>query len=348
MLKRAKMPVIRFTDISLRSLKEGFYLDERTPAFGIRIGKNRKTWLVLKEPNRTKVRLGHYPALSLADARKRALVALGSPLDNFHAPTFSEARQQYFDQGQWRPRSRYEMIRTLTRYFRWNKPIDKITHRDIAEAIDAIEAKSEAAHAFKNIRAFFNWCVPRYLPHSPCNGLKPPSRYIPRSRVLSDDELRKVWNATGDNIYGTTVHLLILMGQRLGETAAIQKEWLDGTTLTIPSAFTKNNREHKIPVPRAAIPLIHKLHPFKSWGKCKGQLDKASGVSGYTHHDLRRTYATNLQRLGTRLEVIERLLNHVSGSMAGIVGTYHRHDFWYEMKEAVDAHEHFLLKLTAR
>ncbi len=86
--------------ISLQSLKEGLYLDERTPAFGIRIGKNRKTWLVLKEPNRTKVRLGHYPALSLADARKKALVALGSALATTHTPTFPEARQQYLDQGQ--------------------------------------------------------------------------------------------------------------------------------------------------------------------------------------------------------------------------------------------------------
>jgi integrase len=138
------------------------------------------------------------------------------------------------------------------------------------------------------------------------------------------------------------------MGQRLGETAAIQRQWIDGTTITIPSAFTKNNREHKIPIPQEAIPLIHKLRPFKSWGKCKGQLDKRSGVSGYTHHDLRRTYATNLQRLGIRLEVIETLLNHVSGTKAGIVGTYQRHDYWQEMKDAVDAYEQFLLTLLAR
>jgi integrase len=342
------MPVIRFNDISLRSLKEGLYFDERTPAFGIRIGKHRKTWLVLKEPNRTKLRIGHYPALSLSDARKKALVALGSPLGDSHAPAFPEARQHYLDQGQWRPRPRYEMTRTLNRYFHWTKPIDKITHRDVAEAIDPIEAKSEAAHAFKNLRAFFNWCVPRYLKYSPCSGLKPPARYFPRSRVLSDNELRNVWHATGDNVYGTTIRLLTLMGQRLGETSAIRKEWLDGTTLTIPAPFTKNGREHRIPVPQTAIPLIEKLRPFKSWGDGKAQLDKASGVSSYTHHDLRRTYATNLQRLGIRLEVIETLLNHVSGTKAGIVGTYQRHDYWEEMKQAVDTYEQFLLTLLAR
>ncbi|HZM07445.1 MAG TPA: Arm DNA-binding domain-containing protein, partial [Methylocella sp.] len=132
--------MIRFTDISLRTLKVGFYLDERTPAFGIRIGKNRKTWLVLKEPNRTKVRLGHYPAISLADARKKALVALGSPHEQTFAPTFPDTRTEYLAQGKWRPYSRYQVTRTLTRHFHWTKTIDKITHRDVAEAIEVIKA----------------------------------------------------------------------------------------------------------------------------------------------------------------------------------------------------------------
>lgn len=342
------MPVVRLTDISLRSLKEGLYFDERTPAFGLRVGKQRKTWLVLKEPNRTKVRIGHYPALSLADARRKALVVLGSPLQPSDAPTFPEARQTYLDQGQWCPRARYEMNRILNRYFQWTKALDKITHRDVAEVIDKIEAKSEARHAFKNIRAFFNWCVPRYLQYSPCTGLKSPTRYTPRSRVLSDDELHKVWHAVPHDVYGTTIKLLILMGQRLGETSKIKTEWLDGTTLTIPATFTKNSREHRIPVPQCAVPLIEKMYTLKSWDKCKARLDKTSGVAGYTHHDLRRTYATNLQRLGIRLEVIETLLNHVSGTKAGIVGTYQRHDYWQEMKYAVDTYEQFLLALMAQ
>lgn len=81
------------------------------------LAKNRKTWIVLKEPNRTKLRLGHCPDLSLAEARKKALVAIGTPFDvRVKVPSFPEARQQYLDQGNWRPRSRYQVTRNLMRH----------------------------------------------------------------------------------------------------------------------------------------------------------------------------------------------------------------------------------------
>ncbi|MGA8583656.1 MAG: Arm DNA-binding domain-containing protein [Roseiarcus sp.] len=64
------------TDLSVRNLPEGLHLDARLSSFGIRVGKRRKTWIVIKGKNRTKVSLGQYPAMSLADARKRAMVEL--------------------------------------------------------------------------------------------------------------------------------------------------------------------------------------------------------------------------------------------------------------------------------
>src|SRR5271156_6264823 len=67
------------TDLSVRSLPEGLHLDARLPSFGIRVGKKRRTWIVIKGKNRTKISLGHYPAMSLADARKRATVELAKP-----------------------------------------------------------------------------------------------------------------------------------------------------------------------------------------------------------------------------------------------------------------------------
>jgi hypothetical protein len=67
--------------------------------------------------------------------------------------------------------------------------------------------------------------------------------------------------------------------------------------------------------------------------KPKPPLDASSGVTDWRLHDLRRTLATGLQRLGVRLEVTEAMLNHVSGSRAGIVGVYQRHN-WAEEKRA--------------
>jgi integrase len=77
--------------------------------------------------------------------------------------------------------------------------------------------------------------------------------------------------------------------------------------------------------------------PFNGFGKSKAALDEASGVSDWRLHDLRRTMATGLQRLGVRLEVTEAVLNHVSGSRAGIVGIYQRHDYAAEKRAALEA-----------
>src|SRR5687767_5860464 len=119
---------IKLTDMTVQKLKEGIYFDEKTPSFGIRVGKNRKTWLVLKGANRTKVRLGHYPALSLADARRKALVALGSSLDTSTAPTFPEALEWFLEGYKGRASSKYVMEKNLRRYCQWTRSLNKITH----------------------------------------------------------------------------------------------------------------------------------------------------------------------------------------------------------------------------
>ena len=85
---------------------------------------------------------------------------------------------------------------------------------------------------------------------------------------------------------------------------------------------------------------------FSGWSKAKTQLDTASGVSGWWLHDLRRTLATGLQRLGVRLEVTEAVLNHLSGSRAGIVGIYQRHDWAEEKRSALDAWSAHLLAVA--
>src|SRR4051812_2311544 len=118
--KRAKtVPKIRFTDLTVRSLKEGLHFDDKLPAFGIRIGKNRKTWLVVRQPNRTKVKLGYFPALSLADARTAAHKALGTPYAPQTVPTFPEALDEFLEQDRWRAKPRYNLEKALRKHFTW-------------------------------------------------------------------------------------------------------------------------------------------------------------------------------------------------------------------------------------
>jgi len=93
--------------------------------------------------------------------------------------------------------------------------------------------------------------------------------------------------------------------------------------------------------------------PFAGWSKAKRGLDKAiadarakgaatadispAPLIPWSVHDLRRTVATGLQRLGVRLEVTEAVLNHISGSRGGIAGVYQRHDWATEKRAALDS-----------
>jgi integrase len=347
------------TDLSVRNLPEGLHLDARLPSFGIRVGKKRRTWIVIKGKNRTKISLGHYPAMSLADARKRAMVELSKPPSASEAanmPSYPEALAEFhtLHVANLRPRSAYQLSRNLTRHFLWTKSLDQITHQDVLNVLDAIEGRSQRAHALKDIRTFFNWCVPRYLKSSPCIGIKKPAQKA-RERVLADEELCKVWKRAREigYPYGTIVQLLILTGQRLGEIAGLRWEWIGEGTVTFPGEITKNARASRIPLGTMAQRIIEgtprhssllfpardqATRPFNGFGASKKSLDKC-GVENFVHHDLRRTFATSLARLGVRLEVTEKLLNHVSGSMGGIVGVYQRHDFMDEMRDAIARYE---------
>ena len=85
--------------------------------------------------------------------------------------------------------------------------------------------------------------------------------------------------------------------------------------------------------------------PFCGWSKTAVAFIQSCGLARWTLHDLRRTFASGLQRLGVRLEATEKLLNHVSGSFAGIVAVYQRHNYKEEMREAVELWEAHVRKI---
>jgi hypothetical protein len=263
---------IHFTDLALRALPPGVYFDRSIPAFGLRVGKSRRTWFIIHGTDRLRTTIGPYPSISLADARKRALAIKVNGTTEPRSLTFPEARRLFLEAraSDLKPRSRAEISRTLAKHFTWTKTLDKITHSDIASAIDAIEKRSEANHAFKDIRTFFNWCVPRYLKHSPCAGLKLPHKAPSRARVLTDAELKR-WEACdkfrtspseGMDVGATDsgpirsvpaafpkiVQLLILTGQHRGSTPRSRAAPLTSTRRSSPSPLHSRERT------RARIP----------------------------------------------------------------------------------------------
>jgi integrase len=226
-------------------------------------------------------------------------------------------------------------------------------------------------------RACFAWAMKRgAVPSNPFAELPLSTVVNKRDRVLSDEEASAVWRAAGEAPlpYGAIVRLLMLTGQRRDEVAGMTLAELseDLATWTIPATRTKNGIPHLVPLSQPARKLLHAVlsdrpagvqganprakpalvfpgergTPFSGWSKAKSALDTASGVSGWWLHDLRRTLATGLQRLGVRLEVTEAVLNHLSGSRAGVVGIYQRHDWAEEKRAALDAWSAHLLAVV--
>ena len=83
--------------------------------------------------------------------------------------------------------------------------------------------------------------------------------------------------------------------------------------------------------------VFNGVRPVSNWSHSKNELDAASGVTNWRIHDLRRTVATGLQKLGVNLQTIESVLGHTSGSRSGVVGVYQRHSFAAEKRAALEA-----------
>jgi integrase len=224
----------------------------------------------------------------------------------------------------------------------------KATLNGIADTGKKATARLTGAYG----RACYGWAIGKdLLAENPFEGIKLDS--VPsRDRVLTDTELAAVGKATkGPGTYNAITQLLILTGQRREEVAAMTWDEVapDLSIWTIPASRAKNGVAHIVPLsPQAravlqGAPRLSELvfqgraGVFNGFSKAKTSLDEASGVRGWRLHDLRRTVATGLQKLGVRLEVTEAVLNHVSGSRAGVAGIYQRHDWADEKRAALNA-----------
>ncbi|MBV9955272.1 MAG: integrase arm-type DNA-binding domain-containing protein [Pseudolabrys sp.] len=381
------MPGEHLTDIVVSRLKApGTYFDRTTPAFGIRVGKNRKTWIVVRGRERARTRLGHYPDLPLAQARKKALVLLGSPIAReAPAPKFGEALAQFYavHVPTLKLRTQYQIKRLLDRHFApslSSKRLNEITHDEVSRITDELSksAPSEAWHAFKDARTFFKWCVPRYVRHSPMEGLKSPTKYVPRKRVLSDTELVEVWKSAEGVGYpfGTAIQLSLLLGTRWGETISCRRAYIDPTDRIITLPETKNGTQHSFPygdltaeiieaIPRfnssdLLFPGRDMVRPWNGSGKAKWELKLVCKIAPWQLLDLRRTFATKVAELrdengrsAVPPHVIERLLNHklgtvkAQGVITAVAEVYNRALYMDEMRDAMRRWESRLKTLLA-
>jgi integrase len=339
-----------------------------------------KSWAVrYRHDGKTrKHTLGPYPRLNLKEARElggEALRTAAGGDDPAHEKkqarpeSVRAAVAQFLDKyckHNQRLSTRKETARFMSLYVlpAWgNRTIGSISRDDVRTVIDKLVARDTpilANRVFAKIRKFFNWAVEDHLiAASPCAGMKRPiKKERVGDRVLTDDELRLIWQALdkmNGRPFASTVKLLILTGQRRGEVGGLQWSEIDtGKRLwTLPRQRAKNDNRHEIPLSPQAMAVIEQMPrigdrfvfttngivPATDFAKNKRRLDALlpPDMPNWCLHDLRRTVASGMAGLGVNLPVIEKVLNHVSGTFAGVVSVYQRHDFAAHKRAALNA-----------
>jgi integrase len=307
-----------------------------------------------------KATLGTDTRVELKIAKSKATETLGALVESYI--------DAYGDN--FRPRTLEEVTRSLRRHWKplHNIPAHQITRAAVAVRLSEI-ARASGPFAANRSRAYlnalFNWGLEQgKADTNPVAGTGRATDEKSRDRVLSDDELALVLQCAGDGQYGDVLRMLVLTGQRREEVAAMA--WseinLAAALWTIPGRRTKNGRPHEVPLSAQAIEILStrdrvegrdlvfgtRNGPFSGWSKAKAALDariaqalaseaqKGKPPAAWRVHDLRRTAATRMADFGVQPHVIEAILNHISGSKAGVAGIYNRATYSTEKRAALD------------
>ncbi|MDB4101435.1 site-specific integrase [Planktomarina temperata] len=245
-------------------------------------------------------------------------------------------------------------LRLYLSNFYGTQPISEVTRADIHQILDDLIARGKqtaANRALAHIRKFFGWLVERgYLNHSPADHIKPRHKESERDRVLSDAEIKAIWKAAEamSGPYSAWLKLLLLCGQRRVETASMRRSQIIDGSWHLSATDTKNKQPHIIPLPNQAQRLVDQLiekegnfliksgrngdRPVNGFSKAKLQMDRLSGVENWKFHDLRRTVATNLTKLGIDRLILQKIINH---SERGVTQIYDRYSYMDEKREAL-------------
>ena len=208
---------------------------------------------------------------------------------------------------------------------------------------------------FALLRKLFNYAVEDgLLERSPCEGLKPLYKEESKDRFLTQEEVKKFWHEL-DNCMMTdgtrqALKLILVTGQRPGEVVSIHRDEVDGNWWTIPSSKTKNKKDHRVFLTELALSLLGEFDNsgyFFSSDKRNGHLDRnalsrairrnqesgkpLSKIENFSAHDLRRTAATHLARIGHAL-IVGKILNHTDRSITTV---YDRHGYDAEKERAL-------------
>jgi len=186
--------------------------------------------------------------------------------------------------------------------------------------------------------------------------------------VLTEAELVEVWEACLDDDYGRIVRLLMLTGQRRAEVGDLEWQEINiaERQIDLPNTRTKTGRPHIVPRSDEALAIINVIPRrerrelvfgsgaggFSAWSKAKAELDARIAMAraqsahqeaqirpmpAWTLHDIRRSFVTHInERKLAPPHIVEALVNHVSGHLAGVAGVYNKALYLAERRQALE------------
>jgi integrase len=363
------------------------YWDERTPGLGLRVSQGgKRAWTVFYRicGRMRRLTLGPYPSLSLADARRMAASSLRevhhgndpatAKLAARAAETFGELAELYLERhAKVEKRSWPEDERIINRELlpEWkNRKAGEIRRPDVIDLLDHIVERGSPVQANRTkalISKIFNFGIRRGLVEAnPAFGIgNPGGQEQARDRVLSEDEIRSVWNALEPEPpkIRAIFRLALLTAQRRSEIAGMTWDELDldAGWWTIPAERSKNRLAHRVPLAPEAMRVLREIKaganderlvfrggriglPLTNLQKPMVRIKMKSGVE-FRLHDLRRTAASHMTGIGIPRLVVSKLLNHVE---QGITSVYDRHSYDAEKRAALLKWERQLREILER
>ncbi len=285
------------------------------------------------------------------------------------ASTFSAVAERYVERyakkhtkpTTWKELRRQHEVDVFPKW--GDRRIASITRQDVSALLDGIEARGspvQANRTLARLKTLFAWALrEEIIEHDPTARVDKVVKERARDRILSDAEIKLFWFAC-DALgwpFGSMGKILLLTAQRRDEVAGMQWAELDliNRVWTIPRERAKNDRTHQVRLTDLAVEVIEGLPrlgtepryvltttgetPISGYSKAKAAIDRGMGgnVEPWVFHDLRRTAATGMARLNIAPHVVDRVLNHVSGTIRGVAAVYNRFEYLDERKAALDA-----------
>lgn len=354
----------RLTDARVSAIKpplsgQDEHPDDLVRGLRLRVGAGgRKAWIVRTRAGKRQINrtLGPYPLISLAMARDQArdfLITLAKEGEARPERTFGQLAEHWIEHvakvrnKSWHNQERRLEIHVLPTWR--NTDLADIRRSDVRDLIDGIEGKVAPGRVLAIVRTLFRYAMGRdWVGASPAEAIPNPSSDTPRDRFLDMREIAAVYKAADLLGYPFTgfIKLLILTAQRRTEVASMK--WadidLDTGTWVLSSDDTKSARAHLVPLSPQAVALLKATPRFghyvwssdgethiKGYSKAKKRLDaflRSADIEmkPWRLHDLRRTAATHMVRLGISEIVTGRVLNHAPQGVTAKVYALHSYE----------------------